>query len=125
MLRYVTILIACLVFAPSVLAQPPVATTLDSYAWDYTDAQIVAGAVVRFELCLDAQPCVSKTPAEAKHASGPNVYAYKFPPMLSGPHTISVKACNVDTCSAPLALAFQFQIVPDPATNGRLIKGGA
>jgi hypothetical protein len=119
----VTILIALLVFVLPVQAQTPVATVLDSVAWDYTDAAIAAGGVTRFELCLDSSPCVSKTLAEAKHASGPIVYAYKLPALLPGSHTLTIKACNPDLCSAPLAITFRFAVTPDPVTNTRLIKG--
>ena len=123
MQRYLSFLIVALGSVLSVQAQSPVATTLDSVAWDYTDAQIASGGVTRFELCLDSQPCLSKTVAEAKHASGPNVYAYTLPAMLPGDHTLTIKACNADLCSAPLALSFRFAVTPDPVTGARLIKG--
>ena len=123
MQRYLSFLIVALGSVLSVQAQPPVATTLDAVAWDYTDAQIASGGVTRFELCLDSLPCVGKTVAESKHASGPSVYAYRLPAMLPGDHTLTIKACNADLCSAPLALSFRFAVTPDPVTGARLIKG--
>jgi hypothetical protein len=107
-----------------VQAQTPVATGLDSVAWDYPDSSLTAGAVVRFDVCLDATPCVSRTVAEAKHPTlGASVYFWKLPAMLPGNHTVAIKACNADLCSPPLELSFRFAVEPPPVSNPRLIKG--
>ena len=105
------------------LQTPPTASPNDSIAWDYTDANISAGAVDHFDVCLDNAPCVSVTVTASKIA-GQQSYSYHLPALTVGSHTATVKACNVATCSASNpSLTFQLVIQPQPITNLR-IGGG-
>jgi hypothetical protein len=136
-----TILAVLVLLAGSVLpasAQTVVAVGgLDSVRWDHVDADLVTTQVVRFELCYDASlPCQTITPAAAKFvptvaqggapATGASAYKMLIPAMTpSVPHTVSVRACNVDICT-PMAgaLSFRFVLAPGAPTNGQFIKGG-
>jgi hypothetical protein len=138
-MKRVFFLIAMLLFfvaPPMVSAQTPIATAADSVRWDYEDAQLTAAVVVRFELCYDAQTgaaCTNVTPAATRFtpttaqggapAAGFSAYKQLVGAMTPGNHTVNVRACSASICSAPLALTFQFAIVPPAPTNGQFIKG--
>lgn len=124
LLLAIAICTAAVSAAASSQAQPPLATILDSVAWDYTQAQITATTVDHFVVCLDATPCITLTLTQAKHPTlGPDVYFWKLPAMAPGNHSTSVVACNLTVCSGQLVIPFRFATAPDPVTNGRVIRG--
>jgi hypothetical protein len=102
--------------------QPPVATAGAQVAWDYADADIAAGAVVRFEIQVDvgAWSDVGMT----KLAGAAATYAAPIPALQTGQHTVSVRACNTNLCGdATSPLAFVLAVKPATAKNLRVIGG--
>lgn len=97
----------------------------DSVAWDYPKTELTNAGVLRFEVCYDTiQPCVIVTPDQVRlpTSASPDVdsYASKFIPMLVGPHTVTVKACNATECSDPGSASFILSVRPGPPVNVRI-----
>jgi hypothetical protein len=123
-----TILVGVFVLVLTALASAQVAVSGDKFGWDYAAADITQYSVVRFEIQVDGGAWASvglPTPfTNPQTAAGKQTYAVPFPAMQPGQHTISVRACNVDLCSAGIApFAFKLAIVPADGSNGRVIKG--
>jgi hypothetical protein len=120
------VLFAMLVLPPDAAAartpaQPPVASPVDSIAWEFPDSAIAAAAVDRFEASYDKQPAI-KVPLTARVA-GTDTYKTALPPLTPGLHVVTVVACNVSACGPVSALDFQLVIVPAPVLNLRSTKG--
>lgn len=129
----VTAFAACLLIGwlvPPLLAQtPPVAIPNSALAWDYDDADLAVGPVTLFLVCLDGQPTANcaQVPISvgvAGTVAGQKVYTWKLPPLLAGPHVVSVQACTAAAaaCSNGASLKFTFQVITDPK-NLRLSGG--
>ena len=108
--------------------QAPPAVAGDKFAWDYVEADIASYGVNRFEIQVDAGAWTAVgIPAaftDAQTGAGKKSYSVPFPAMQPGNHTISVRACNADVCSAGIApFGFRLAIVPAEAGNGRIVKG--
>jgi hypothetical protein len=102
----------------------PIAKPADSIGWDFTDEQLTSGLVTTFSVCLDSNPCVQITPADAKSPTVANLYRWKLPPLTIGTHLVTVQACNPDMCSGAAPLTFKLVITPDTPPNIRLVSGG-
>jgi hypothetical protein len=113
---------------PVIAQQAPPVLSGDRFAWDYVEADLVAYSVDRFEVQIDAggwTPVgIPAAFTDALTQAGKKSYAIAFPATQPGNHTISVRACNPDVCSAGIApFAFKLAIVPADGSNGRVIKG--
>jgi hypothetical protein len=105
---------------------PPVATASQSFGFDYKDSDLSAGSVVRFEMAVDAGTFSSiQIPAkqnDSQTPAGSSTYVVAIPALVTGPHTVSFRACNAQVCgdaSAP----FSFVLAVKPATpSGTRIK---
>jgi stage V sporulation protein SpoVS len=107
----------------------------DSVRWDFSDADLAASSVVRFEVCYDAAlPCPSFTPAAAKFsptavqggapASGSSAYKGLLPALTTGAHNLTVKACSTAVCGGVAGpLGFSLVIIPGLPVNLQIIKG--
>jgi hypothetical protein len=81
------VLAVALSFTRDVSAQqPPVATAGARLAWDYADADIAAGAVVRFEMQVDAGAWSDV--GMTKLAGAAATYAAPIPALQTGQHTV-------------------------------------
>jgi hypothetical protein len=101
---------------------PPVATAGQSIGWDYTDADVAAGGVVRFELQVDGGTWSNV--GMTKVAGSTLTYSTPIPALTTGEHTVSVRACNTALCGdASTPLAFVLAVKPAPASNVRVIGG--
>lgn len=113
------------------------ATALDSIAWNYEDAVLVAAAVQRFEVCFDTQTgdaCANLAPATAKFVptaeqggpppAGFSAYRHTLPAMTVGDHVAHVRACNIEKCVAAPVFSLRFVVEPAPPQDVRLIRGG-
>lgn len=88
---------------------PIVTSRANGVLWDYPDAE---APTVTFRLCLDTQPCVTRTVDEAKQATldpttpaGNSTYGWKFPPLEIGAvHTVTAQACLVGTTEPECSL---------------------
>jgi hypothetical protein len=78
---------------PGAMAQPPVASPVDSIAWEYPDSAIAAAAVDRFEVSTTSKPAI-KVPLTSR-VVGTDTYKTALPPLTPGLHVVSVIACNV------------------------------
>lgn len=112
--------------APAIVAQdpqtPPVATQGQSFAWDYTDAQIAAAAVDRFEVAIDGG--IFASIGMATKIDGQEAYKWPIPPLTTGPHTFLVRACNTSLCGdASAPLSFVLAVKPSPVPSVRIIGG--
>ena len=90
-------------------AQQPVAGT-ERLAWNHDGIN-----VSRFELAVDGGAPVPVTVTMA----GAD-YTAPLPAMTPGTHTLSVRACNVAGCSAPLSISVRVVVIPSPVTNLRV-----
>ena len=113
---------ACALFlfigAPAV-AQP-VATSDQSIAWTYTDAQIAAGQVNRFEASFDGAAFVDV--GFVPRPGIPEEYFTPIPSAPTGVHTVIVLACNADFCGDPSTeFAYRLGAVPSQI-DGSTIK---
>lgn len=104
---------------------PPVATALQSFGFDYKDADLSAGGVVRFEQQIDSGAFASiAIPPKANDAQtqpGNSTYKTPVPALTTGPHTVSWRACNATMCGDPLVFAFVLAIKPATVSNGRIL----
>jgi hypothetical protein len=94
--------------------------------WDYSDADLKTGLVNRFELSIDGGAFVDVGRVRADDADQtPGTVSYKtsLPPLMVGPHTVDVRACNVTECSPVASFAFVVSITPAKVSNLR-IGGG-
>lgn len=91
--------------------------------WKYTAEKFAAGQVVVFSLCIDKAPCVHIDPATAR-TSVAEWYEWKLPPLIVGPHTATIQACNAIECGEALTAAFTVKIVPAVADVFRVPAGG-
>jgi hypothetical protein len=93
-------------------AQTPVAGT-ERLAWSHDGVN-----VSRFELSVDAGPqtalVVTQTGLD---------YTAPLPALTPGTHTLSLTACNVAGCSAPLAIQVRVVVIPAVVTNLRIVSG--
>ena len=120
-MRKALILLTLLLLARPVLAQTPIVPAPATFvAWDYTDTDLAAGAVVRFELAIDGTGA-SVTPAASKITEAMS-YKYALPPMNPGDHVITVRACSADVCGEKATYSFRLVIVPVVPTNLRTTK---
>jgi hypothetical protein len=123
-----TLVLLVALFAVPVIAQqaPPVISG-DRFAWDYVEADLATYSVDRFEVQIDSG---TWTPVgipvaftDARTQAGKKSYAIPFPATQPGNHTITIRACNPDVCSAGTApFAFKLAVVPLDGSNGRIIR---
>lgn len=112
------ILIAILILcgAVGVSAQAPV-TKNNTFVFDYSDAEIASGGVIRFEMQIDNTPWA--TADLLSKVAG--VYKVAIPALTVGQHFVAFRACNVDLCSAATAkLNFRLAVEPVPPSNVRI-----
>lgn len=101
---------------------PPVVTGSQFFAWDYTDAQIANAAVNRFEMSIDAGAFGSI--GMATKIDGQEAYKIAIPPLPTGTHTVSLRACNANICSDQSSpLSFVLTVQPTPVGTVRIIGG--
>lgn len=125
MKKWLWLVLFVLVAVP-VLAQVPVAVAGDRIAWDYKDADLSNYAVNRFEIQIDSGAWTSVgIPTQTTATADGKTYLVPFPALQPGNHTVSVRACNADLCSAGLGpLGFKLAVVPVDGSNLRIVKGG-
>ena len=126
MLRYISFLLALALYAVPAFAQPPIAAATQSFAFDYKTTDLTASAVVRFELQVDGGAWVNvnipATSDDAQTPVGSHSYAVPIPALVTGNHTVSFRACNVQLCSDPMTpFAFTLAVKP-PTPAGLRIK---
>lgn len=102
----------------------------DSVQWDYDDADVVAGAVALFLVCVDGQPtanCVqvpvtSGVPQTATPTT--KTFTWSLPALTPGKHTIAVQACSAiaANCSSGVSIVVQVNVVIVNPKNLRLVK---
>lgn len=97
-------------------------------AWDYVNAALLSAAVNRFEVRYDAGQWTTvgiptdRTPTPDGLST---TYQTAVPALTLGPHTVALRACNVDLCGdATPELAFTVTIKPDTPANLRFTGGG-
>ena len=91
-------------------AQSPVAPG-SFYAWDYLDADLVNGQVVRFEARLDFTTAWQNLGLPTPISSPTNPvrsYAVQLPDLTAGTHQLEVRACNTTGCGVALFLEFAY-----------------
>ena len=116
------VLILTLLIPSQLMAQHRLGSPVE-VAWDYTLANVTAGAVTRFEVKLDAGPWVNTgLPPTAI------TYVYVLPAigLTVGNHTAHVRACSLVECNlepSPLATFTVIRAVPAPPTNLRVQPG--
>lgn len=114
----VGVVIAWLLLTGVAVAQPALPT--QSLAWDYPDDDVVAFAVDRFEAAYDGGAYVDAGLASL----GPDSWSVPLPPLITGPHTVTVRACNAIGCSADSTPPFAFDMVADvpPVVDGGTVR---
>jgi hypothetical protein len=105
---------------------PPVATASQSFGFDYKDADLSAGGVVRFEMQIDTATFTSVAIPpkgnDAQTPAGSSTYVVPIPALTTGNHTVSFRACNAQLCG-DASPAFSFVLAVKPATpSGTRIK---
>ena len=104
-----------------------VVTGVSAVLWEYPDAE---AARVAFTVCVDAA-CETRTPVELKTTRAEtapvdhSTYGYALPPLRTGEHRVTVKACDTsapEICSAEGELSFRLVIVPPPPVDPRVQK---
>lgn len=105
---------------------PPVATASQSFGFDYKDSDFTAGAVVRFEMQIDAGSFTSiLIPPKQNDTSTPagsSTYKVPIPALTTGTHTVSFRACNAQLCGdASVAFSFVLAVKPAVPTGTRII----
>lgn len=102
--------------------QPPVATSTASIGWDYSDADVASGGVIRFELQVDGGTWTDV--GMHRIAADATTYSTPVPALQPGQHSVSVRACNTSLCGdATAPLAFVLAVKPATASNVRVIGG--
>lgn len=114
----------------AMLQNPPVAQAGQSFAWDYADADLSAGAVTRFEIQIDGGSFTSVQMAQAftdaQTPSGAKSYKVAIPALTTGSHTFAVRACNDQLCGDPTpAFGFVLAVKPATASGVRIVGGGS
>lgn len=109
---------------------PPVAQAGQSFAWDYADADLSAGAVTRFEIQIDGGTFTSvgmaQTFTDPDTPSGAKSYKTPIPALTTGSHTVAVRACNTELCGdATSPVGFVLAVKPATATGVRIVAGGS
>ena len=114
-------MVATLLLAALLTPQaPPTAVQNDGITWEYETVDVLFGPVTLFLVCLDGQPTAAcaQVPLTGGVVTvpGTKLYTWKFPPLLAGPHTVSVQACTAGaaSCSSGISLAFLFQAIVNP-----------
>ena len=107
-------------------AQAPQATATSKYTWDFSDANLAAAQVTRFEISVDGGPftTVGLPAAFVNAQTGPGMMSYSSPvgALTQGNHTFTVRPCNAQLCGDPqLPFAFVFVVKPVTATNLRIV----
>lgn len=109
------------------LAQsPPVATTTQSFGFDYKDADLTTFSVIRFEQQVDTGTWVTvQIPPKANDAqtpAGASTYKVPIPALTTGTHVVSWRACNAQICGDPSApFSFILAVKPATPTGGRIL----
>lgn len=82
----------------------------NAVSWDYPDTDVAFYSVTNFLVCLDKQATAACTSVPI--TTGVGTYAYKFPPLLAGSHTVSVQACTLNNaqCSSGISITFNMTI---------------
>lgn len=123
-MRYLALVALLAGFMPAgAAAQPPVAVAGQSFAWDYLDADVASGAVVRFEIRID-QDDATLTDAGMSRIGTAESYSTPIPALTSGDHTWDVRACSAVLCSdptPPFAFAFAAVVAAVDASSMRII----
>lgn len=126
-------LVAIIAVALMVFVHPAAAQTdSNAVAWDYSDADVSAGAVSVFLVCLDGQPTAScarvlASTGVATSTAGVKSYQWKLPAITPGSHRVAVQACtlNLADCSSGSTLTFVVKVTIANPSNLRLSKVGA
>lgn len=123
-MRYLAALVVALVaLVPSVAAaQPPLATADQSFAWTYLDSDVALGAVVRFELRLDAEAFADVMMVPYTENGATEEYQAPIPATTTGNHTVEVRACNTSICGASTSFAFTLGVVPAIVPSVRIVE---
>ena len=105
---------------------PPVATASQSFAFDYKDADLTAGAVTRFEMAVDggtwATIGVPPVGNDALTQPGSKTYVVPIPALTTGTHTVAFRACNASICGdSSLPLSFVLAVKPATPTGLRIV----
>jgi len=90
-------------------AQQPVAGT-ERLAWNHDGIN-----VTRFELAVDGG-----APAPVTVTMAGVDYTAPLPALTPGTHTLTLAACNIAGCSAPLSISVRVVVIPSPVTNLRV-----
>jgi len=115
---------------------PPDVVPGNYLLWDYPNDALANGAVVRFEVQLDAGtwtgvglpvqvsqlPAAARAKLNAQAALTDQTYALLFPAMTPGDHEIAVRACGKQSCSPAVSLMVKLVMVPMAPINLRIGK---
>ncbi len=124
-----------LLYATVASAQVPAIPGVDSLRWEHSEANLMAAAVVRFDVCYDTvTPCTAITPTAARFtpttlqggppATGNGAFKILLPALTMGTHEVVIKACNTTVCGpATSAFSFTVTVIPAAPTGLRLIGG--
>ena len=82
------------------------ATPGQSLAWEHATAD--AELVTRFEVSYDQAASVGV--GRTRHPTLANTFYAPLPALITGSHTVTVRACNANGCSIPSAV-FTFSMV--------------
>jgi hypothetical protein len=125
-LRQLALVLVLLVLAPVASAmQSVVIGPTDAIGFNYSDADLQAYAVTRFEASWDGQAFAAIQPVTAILPDTPVGFTtYKnIPPFSSGNHTVVFRACRLEGCgggSVPFAFAYPV-VNPTVPTNVRRV----
>lgn len=117
-MRQIVLIVLALLVPVLCLAQTQALPT-QSLAWDYLDADVEAFSVSRFETAYDGGAYVDV----GLVAFAPDAYTTPFPALITGLHTVVVRACNTSGCgpdSAPFA--FEMRVGIPPTVDGTTIR---
>lgn len=100
-----------------------IASTGQSFGFDYKDADLTAAPVVRFEMQIDTNTFVSVgIPTDTLPITAGKTYKVSIPALVLGTHAVTFRACSVDVCGAiGNIVSFKFVLVPAEVFNVRIV----
>lgn len=104
---------------PAAAAAQTVVTGTQKFAFDYKIADVTTYGVVRFEINLDNSGVwtsvgMAAVSDDAQTTALSHTYVVPIPALVTGPHSVTFRACNANICGDPMAVV-PFTLTVQPA----------